>query len=381
MSNCFSRTDSLLCSLVPHQLWTRSSIARLGCLGAMLLRVEATEAGSKLSDVSASTISIGGPEASRLTQDSSSLLAIRVVDQNGAPVDAAEILIVKPGRRLRTDAAGLAVVPIAVGSYALEIRRLGFLPRTVSVATVSSSGAAVAIRMVRLESKLAPVLTRSSRLGLSGFVSDTALRPLDKAKVHVAGGGRMVKSDDSGRFHMDLKSGSYLVHVEADSFVRQIVAVNIPKDSGRELAIQMPRITKENRAAFIVESVNLFELDRRMLRASPSMTRYFTRDQLMALGIVDMADLVRRWATRSVQAECSVSVTESGSPYAMPVGSVQTIDVEFVEVYLPSVALKSSPRGQTSINNNTTRFTSQSSGVHLANRSCGDVGVIVWPRK
>jgi hypothetical protein len=275
--------------------------------------------------------------ALRAQPDTTAVLTARIVDNAGAPVADAEVFVVQLDRRVRTGSDGVFVVrPVQPGRYDIGVRRLGYLPRSAQL-LASAQPTREDIQIVAFTTRLAPVVTAASRGGLSGVVSDTALRPLARALVRPAGSGRTVRTDSAGRFFIALKPGNYLVGVERDSFARQTLAVTIPKDSGREIAVWLSPRDQTKRAEAIMEEVRIFDLDRRMIRSARQSSHYFTRDQLLALGITDMSRLARRWANGSITADCVIDVmNDGGRPYRVPLNSVETESVEFVELYQTS---------------------------------------------
>ncbi len=296
------------------------------------------------------------------TQDVSVVLTARVLDNNGAPVAEAAVFIVQLDRTVRTGADGIFLVTgVLAGRYEVGVRKVGYLPRSATIAT--GRGTLVpTISLVPFTTRMTPVVTTASRGGLSGVISDTALRPLARARVKVAGSGRAVATDSTGRFFVDLRPGSYLLSVERDAFAPQMLSVTIPKDSGREIAVWLSARNKANRAVEIMQAKRLFDLDRNMLRASRQSSRYFTRDDLLEKGITDMPRLARQWAQGSINAACTIVIAnDGGAPYEVPLSSVETSDVEFVELYQPQPG-----RGV---------------GAHLGTSSpCGNLKIVVWLR-
>lgn len=295
-------------------------------------------------------------------QDTTVVLTARVLDNNGAPVGEAEVFIVKLDRAVRTGTDGIfRVTGVPSGRYEVGVRKVGYLPRAITIAT--GNGTLVpTISIVPFTTRIAPVVTTASRGGLSGVVSDTALNPLAQVRVRVAGSGREVRSDSAGRFFVDVRPGSYLVEVERDSFARQMIAVNIPKDSGRQVAIWMSPRKKMDRATEIMEQMRVFELDRKMIRASRQSSHYFTRDQLLEKGVTDMARLTRQWAHGYITAYCTITVAnDGGRPYSVPLNSVESDAVEFVELYQQQPG-----RGI-------------GSGVGTS-KECGSLAIVVWLR-
>lgn len=319
-------------------------------------------------------------EAALLQPDTSfRRLVVSVINSSGEPVSDAELIIEPLARRARTDSTGRAIIErLAPGNYWVSARKLGFLPASRLVHAPAESSE-VTLALETLRSRLTPVLTTAARGGLTGFVSDTALRPLPGATIRSIDGKGSTRTDANGAFYIKLKSGSYLIEITRDSFARELIGVTIPPDSGRELAVWL---SPSSGASNPVEAARLFEQGMRMRRASPVAVKFVSRDGLVAQGVSDMAALARRWANGSIRADCTVTTIQSGVAFPVPLSSVRTEDVEFVEISTPSIAFKVTPRGQTSINGPGRRiFTPIEGYASGGSPACGNVGLTIWLRR
>ena len=314
-------------------------------------------------------------------QDSAAVLTARIVDGTGRPVPDADVFVVQLDRTVRSGLNGVfRLSPVPAGRYTVGVRKLGHLPTN---ATIFAAVDAVPadIELVVITTRIAPVVTTARRGGLSGVVSDTGLRPLARAQVKPAGSGRSVRTDAAGRFFIDLRPGTYMVSVVRDSFARQTLAVTIPKDSGREIAVWLSPRDRVRRAEEIMQEVRIFDLDQRMIRTSRQSSHYYSRDQLIALDINDMLRLANRWANGSITAECTIAVvSEGGAPYKVPLNSVRTDDVEFVELYMRGAQSRQGQRG-VSINGNPTRYAAMIEGAVGTSPYCGNLSINVWLRR
>jgi hypothetical protein len=117
---------------------------------------------------------------------------------SGRPLGGAIVAFGANGaeRITRTDDAGdFAFTKVAVGSYPLTVRRLGYEP-VARVIDVREGMDSIAIAMNRV-STLDTVRIRATSQGISGVVGTSSdLRPLPSAKVQVLGGS----GKDLGRF-------------------------------------------------------------------------------------------------------------------------------------------------------------------------------------
>lgn len=302
----------------------------------------------------------------------------QVLDDQDQPLANAEVFVVELERRLLTNAAGLAFLEqVPVGIYGLGVRRVGYLPSSLRV-QITPLTSMITLPLEPVTTRLAAVVSQAERGGLSGVVSDTALRPLAGARVMVVGSGQRTTTNAQGRFHLSLKAAAYMIRIERDSFASQAIGVTVPKDSGRQIAVWMePAKAPPNPA----EAVQLFELGRRMVRLKSINTRYYTRDGLHEMGITDLAQLARRWQTAGISGACEVTVKANGWTWSVPLVSVDLGAIEFVEVSRPDVKFRPGTRGPTSIANGGNRQILTPTGYELGfTRECGYVSLVIWLR-
>ena len=84
------------------------------------------------------------------------------------------------------------------------------------------------IRMIQFQNVLPSVVTQADRGGLSGVIADTDHNPLKDATVSVMGEGKAARTDFTGNFFIPLKAGQYMVRIEREGHVRQMMGVMIP---------------------------------------------------------------------------------------------------------------------------------------------------------
>lgn len=308
----------------------------------------------------------------------SAVLAGVVIDEEGRPLPAVDVQVPAIGRRARTDQLGrFLFVGVPEGTYDLIVRRVGYGARRQSLRTTALGRAIPEILLVSTTTSLAPIVASAERGGLYGVVADTGMRPVAGARVTIAGSSLNAITDSLGSFQVPLPSGSYLVYVDRSPYSRQLVGVTVPDDGGREIAIWMHDIP---RPYAIVEAVQLFDLNQRILGASPASTKFFTRDALMAKGVETLDALARQWAGGGISAQCMVRM--AGQPnWSRPLNTFRTEDIEFVEMYLSNAAGTQAPRGVTSLlGNPTTIMTETGRGQPATSADCGNLGMVVWPR-
>lgn len=278
-----------------------------------------------------------------------------VTDTLGAPLADVEVVVAELSRRTRTSSDGaFRFDSVKAGVYGVGARAIGLIA-SASRVRVGPEGGSVYIRMIRIGTYLPAVTTTASRAGLSGVIADTALRAMAGVEVTVVGGGKRVQTDSAGAFHVPLKSGQYMLRLERDGYARQVMAVWIPPNEGRQIAAWM---VPQQGGADIMEGVALFDLNARLIRSSPVSSRYFTREELQRQQVVDLQQLARNWANGRITGECMVSI--GGQVGQVPLWLLTTSEVEFVEVYQPS---------------------RQTFGRPPVSGSCGNLAIIAWLRR
>lgn len=151
-------------------------------------------------------------------QDSAAVLTARIVDGTGRAVPDADVFVVQLDRTVRSGRNGVfRLTPVPAGRYTVGVRKVGHLPISATI-TAAADAVPADIELVVITTRIAAMVTTARRGGLSGVVSDTALRPLARAEVKPAGSGRSVKTDAAGRFFIDLRAGTYMVSVVQERF-------------------------------------------------------------------------------------------------------------------------------------------------------------------
>jgi len=302
------------------------------------------------------------------------LLTGVITDTLGAPIPDVAVVVTKLKRQTRTRAHGsFRLDSVPPGTYELTARGIGLIAGAYRV-VVGREGAAVTIPMIRLGYTLQARVTVADRGGLSGVIGDTAYRALKDVETAVMGGAYRTATDSIGTFFQPLKPGSYMLQLKLDGFTRQLVSVTVPKEEGRRMAAWMiPESGHSNN----LEAKEVFELNQRVMRVSTASSKYFSREELEKQNLPDLQAFALRWAPGTINGDFVVSL--NGSAVTVPLGTLTTDALEFVEVYLPSKI--GSVRGGTSISGAPTKITTSTGWQPAISRDCGNLSLIAWLRK
>src|SRR5262249_46617854 len=118
----------------------------------------------------------------------------------------------------------LASVPGAI--YTVTVRRIGFAQTTQRLALMDRDTSLV-LDLVSIATALDTVTVVARQAGISGIVGDSRdLRPLDNARIVIAGTGRSTTTDADGRFFVPVtSSGSFLIRISRDGYDPGLVPV------------------------------------------------------------------------------------------------------------------------------------------------------------
>lgn len=300
-----------------------------------------------------------------------------VTDTLGAPLADVLVLVTELRRQVRTQSDGRFLFDsVKAGTYEVRPRRLGYVAATERV-EVTAQGGSLHIRMIQFQNVLPAVVTSAELGGLSGVIADTDHKPLHGATVSVMGAGKSARTDSAGSFFIPLDAGQYMLRIERDGHGRQMMGVMIPQNEGRRIAAWLAPGKKT--ATDIMIGVRLFNMNERIMRSSPTSSKYFTADALLNQGIGDLLALARRHAIGTISPDCEVTVGNLlGGP--VPLSSIYSDEVAFVEVYSPSMAsgMSGRVRGTTSIRGNPQRIATPTFQAPATSKACGNLGIIVW---
>ncbi|MBL0169977.1 MAG: carboxypeptidase regulatory-like domain-containing protein [Gemmatimonadaceae bacterium] len=249
-----------------------------------------------------------GAQTSRPQPRNTGAITGTVVDTNGVPIAEVTVTLVKTQRRTLTGVDGsFRFDSIPLGTHEVSARGVGLIGGVQRV-TVGPNGGSVTIVMIRFSTSLPSMVTVATQGGLSGVIGDTAYHALAGVVITAVGGSQIAKTDSTGAFAMPLKPGRYLIRLERDGYLRQTMGVTIPETEGRRIAAWLaPQEGAPNHA----EAQNMFDLGQRMIHLSHVSAKFYSREDLVQQGIVDLQALAIRWGTGRLTVECMVSINGS----------------------------------------------------------------------
>lgn len=306
-----------------------------------------------------------------------------VVDSDSMPLPNVTVMIRKLQRQTLTGADGsFRFDSIPTGTHELSARAVGLLSG-VQMVSAGPDGSPARMVMIRYRNTLAAMVTTADELGLSGIIGDTAFRAMPDVKVTALGGSETAYTDSTGAFYMPLRPGQYMLRIDKDGYARQTVGVSVPEDEGRKISVWL---VPHHGGDDPVYGRELFDLNLRMLRASPAASKFLTREDLNNMGAVDLQALALRFGTGRIDPDCEVVIGGTHNR-RVPLGNLTASDIEFVELYLPTISGgagtgSGKPRGVTSIGGFQTNITTPTilTTVSAASSLCGNLGFVAWLR-
>lgn len=264
-----------------------------------------------------------------------------VVDSTMVPIESVTVSIVSLKDRALTRQDGtFRFDNVKPGTYQVAARKVGYAPQIRDV-VVDERGGVVGLELVPLPQVLAPVISSSTRGGLSGIVGDTAYNVIPGAEIWLMSAGARVMTDSAGAFFIDAKPGHYMLRITRAGFSPRLTSVTVPPDSGRQIVVWL----LPSRGAAARDAALMDELSERLLRRSPIWSRLLTREDIVRSGKDELVDLANIGAGRPIDPSCLAVV--DGKEH-MPLWLLRASDIETIEVYA-SPPPRSVP---TSINNN-----------------------------
>lgn len=251
-----------------------------------------------------------------------------VTDTLGNVVDSADVMVGSLKRHTLTSADGtFRFDDVKPGSYEVSARKLGFFPQ-VRAAKVGDAGGAVAFELVRTVYALPPVVTTSTRIGLSGVVGDTAYHLVADAEITVLATDRRTRSDSTGAFYLAVKPGRHVVRVARPGYESRMVSVTIPTDSGRRIVVWL---TPSDSRGAGRELLMMDSLNDRLIKMNPVWSKIYTHEDIVKTGITDIAQLATVGAGKRVDERCSAII--DGGPRQAPIWTFSPAELEMMEIY------------------------------------------------
>ncbi|MET0285669.1 MAG: carboxypeptidase regulatory-like domain-containing protein [Polyangiales bacterium] len=165
-----------------------------------------------------------------------SLLAVKVLDPSGAPVDGAAVQLAVEGDRKEatTNAEGTVELELRPAlEHALSVSAQGYQQQTVKVqGTAGRQTVEVSLARVLPEGEIKGNV-RSLRGG----------QPI-KARITIAPLGTVVNSDDRGNFVVDVPPGQYTLEIEAQGYEPQTRAAQVERLGVTIIVVDLRRAPK-----------------------------------------------------------------------------------------------------------------------------------------
>jgi hypothetical protein len=287
-----------------------------------------------------------------------------ITDYRNYPLERVEVILAQPKRKVSTNSRGLFTIgDLPPGTYPIIVRRIGYEPGTAEI-VLDSAGATARICIGREPTRLAPLVASVSRGGLSGKVGDASFAPLAGAEVRAIGSNKSAVTDSAGAFFLDVRPGKYGLQVTKKGFGTRVVAVTIPRDSGREVSVWMQPMSAgmSRRMAGAISDMKM-----RYLMWGTGHTLYSSED--LATTSRSLGQIVGQRAVTKPADDCNAVVD---GMYVMPMWALNKEDIELMEVYPGSLF---SHLGQNSMQ------TRSAPTVRGTNTNPCSTAVYVWMKK
>ena len=300
-----------------------------------------------------------------------------IIDSARNVLEVSTPVVGRPKREARTNARGIFQIPdLDPGTYRLTVRRIGYDIAVQSYIVTDSGGVARFCLLPDIQN-LPPMVTSVSRGGITGVVGDTTLSLVNGAEVRVLGENMLAMSDSAGGFFFPVKPGEYTISVKKKGYGPQIVAVKVPRDSGRKIVVWLgspPR--NPNSYAAAIEAM------RERILMTPAFLYHRVTSEELAQSPLNIDQIVRMKAQTSVRDDCEASIVGMG--YTLPLYILDKDDIALLEITSPRMTSAGSgqPRGVTSINGNRPiPNQGQTGGRGSGARIPGCPGISAWMKR
>jgi len=243
-------------------------------------------------------------------------LAGVVRDTLGRAIPSVEITIPQINRSVRTTESGrFELSGVRPGRYEVWIRRLGYASVTYQWDAAAGVRVDIAARLSPLPTTLDAVRVHEQerrqlrgRTIITGFVTDTAGRPVADADVQLLGDGRSTLTAPNGTFTFrHVVAGAITIRVRRIGFEPVVVRTRVADNEERTLSIQMRWLPTTLSAVVIRERSGYGdaetvwqEFDRRRRWSSASGTRYLDRTDLAKFGKANLESVWQESGARMI---------------------------------------------------------------------------------
>jgi protocatechuate 3,4-dioxygenase beta subunit len=227
-----------------------------------------------------------------------------VLDQNGRPVENAQLVLAPGSRRtISVDDGRFNIPDVNAGVYLLSVRRIGYAPTTVSV-TLGDSTVTLAVTLVAIPTQLDAIHIREKSSGIrySAVVLDQYNQPVADAEVMAIGINDNLKTDARGRFTVPkLARGTLMLRIRKIGYAAYFDSFRVLAE--RADTVQMTRLAQsltpveiKERSGFGSDYWAYRDLDQR-IRWKGSMAGAISREELAQQGTVNLCDALPRTAS------------------------------------------------------------------------------------
>ena len=254
-------------------------------------------------------------------------LAGTVRDTANTPIEGVEITIPRLQRRILSTGEGtFRLGDLPRGKYELRARKFGYAAQ-VREFEITSEGGIAEFSLLPLPYSLPSVVTSVAQGGIMGVVADTAYAPLGDVEVRLAGKFMTTTTDSLGTFYIPAPPGNYMVAMKKAGYAERVTGVTVPDDGGRFVrTFLLPA-----RAVATREAHNVEDMELRLTLRNRVTDQFYTREDILQLGIFWIYDLVRTAGADQYDQECVV--VYNGGPATAKLSALTVDEVESVEVY------------------------------------------------
>ena len=256
------------------------------------------------------------------------ILTGTVRDTSGVTIDGVEISIPKlQRRRIGGGDGSFRFDSIPRGTYSIRARKLGYAPQ-IRVFEVGRDGGLANFELLPFARALPAVVISAVAGGLSGIVGDTAFNGVPAAEIRLNAKSLLTQTDSTGAFFLAAPPGNYMVSIKKSGYKDKVVSVTIPEDGGRRMSVFL---TPFSGAIPVRELWNVADMGARLAWRHPLKDVFYTREDMITLGVEWAYELVRRGGQAPYDKDCRVIV--DGGPTTTVLSTLTVDDLEGMEIY------------------------------------------------